>query len=208
MASPDRNTTARAAATRSRILVAATDQLLARDGQLEMQSVARAAGVVPSVVSHHFGSRSGLVCGIVDRFFDALHEEVLDHDVRHLGTWWAREHDRVERAVRFYFTEPLAPVVYGRLGRDAEVAAAESARIGRIVTESARNIAAAQRAGELAPGVDPMLAAASIFGAARQLVATALTARQRPTQESMVDQLWRVTAAAVRPAEHRTEENA
>jgi AcrR family transcriptional regulator len=38
--------------------------------------------VVPSVASHHFGSRSGLVAAVVDAFFDRLHAEVLDADLR------------------------------------------------------------------------------------------------------------------------------
>ena len=191
----------RTAATRARLLDAAVGELLSRGGQLELGSVARAAGVVPSVASHHFGSRSGLVCAVVDGFFDALQAQVLDADLRGLGSWHERELERVRRGVRFHFTEPLAPVVYASLARDAEVARVEATRIGLVVEASARNIAAAQRDGELARSIDPQLAAAAIFGAARQLTVTALTARRRPTQRSVVDQLWRVTVAAVTPSE-------
>jgi AcrR family transcriptional regulator len=178
----------------------ARDELVSRDGQLELQSVAKAAGVVPSAISHHFGSRSGLICAVVDGFFDALHSEVLDRDLRPLGPWEYRELERTRRAVEFSYGDALAPVIYGLLGRDGQVAALETRRIDRVVEASARNIAAAQRDGELAKGADPRLAAAAIFGAVRQVIVTSLRADPRPTQESVVDQVWRVTVAAVAPA--------
>lgn len=192
--------------TPARILEAAELELLRTNGQLEMQAVARAAGVVPSVVSHHFGSRSGVVNAVVDAFFDRLHEEVLDRDLRPLGSWIESEHARVRMGVRFYYTEPLAPIVYGSLGRDAEVASREHARVALVVESTARNIAAAQRTGELPRGVDPKLASAAIYGAARQVTVTALGADRRPPQRVVVDQLWRMTVAAVTP--HNAEERA
>lgn len=183
--------------TRARILDAAVDHLVRHQGALEMQAVARAAGVVPSVVSHHYGSRSGLLVAVVDGFFDAFHAQVLDADLRAVGSWPTRERERIRRGVAFHFDEPLAAVVYGSLARDPQVAAAESRCIAQVIAESARNIAAAQRAGELEPGVDSTLAAASIFGASRQITLVALAADPRPTRAAVAAQLWRVTAAAV-----------
>ncbi len=189
----------RTAATRARLLDAAERELLARGGHLELQSVARAAGVVPSVASHHFGSRAGLVGAVVDRFFDALHAEVLDRELREHGDWLEREHERLRRGVRFYWTAPLAPVVLGGLTRDPSIAAIETRRIGRVVEAGARNMAAAQRAGELPRGIDPRLASASVFGAVRQVVVTALGPGRRPSQRAAVAHLWRITVAAVTP---------
>ena len=189
----------RTAVTKARLLGAATEELLIRNGGLELQSVAAASGVVPSVVGHHFGSRAGLVCAVVDDFFDRLHAEVLDLDLRALGGWHAREHERVRRGVRFYLTEPLTPVIYGSLTRDDEIGAVETAHVQKVVAASARNIAAAQRSGELPRGIDPMLAAATIFGALRQITITAMTSARRPSEQAVVEQLWRVTVAAVDP---------
>lgn len=186
-------------ASRERLLDAARRELVQRDGHLELQSVARAAGVVPSVASHHFGSRAGLVGAVVEEFFDRLHEEVLDRDLREHGDWHTRERFRVRCGVRFSFTDPLSPVVLGALTRDAELAAIETGRIARAIDAGARNVASAQRAGELPRGADPVLASAAIFGAFRQVVLTALTARRRPSQRAVVDHLWRVTLAAVTP---------
>ena len=189
------------ARTRDRLLEVAGRELLRTGGALELQAVARAGGVVPSVVSHHFGSRAGLVRAVVDRYFDDLHREVLEPDLRALGTWHEREHERVRRAVRFYFTSELTPVVLGALARDAEIVAGELRRIDAVLAASARNIAAAQREGELPRGPDPRLAAAAIFGAGRQVVLAALSMRRRPSQKVVVEHLWRVTLAAVTPAE-------
>ena len=196
--------TARAAATQERLLAAAVSELVDSGGHLELRSVAQAAGVVPSVASHHFGSRSGLVAAVVEGFFARFHAEVLDTDLRAYGPWFEREHERVRRGVRFHMTDALAPVVYGSLSRDPEVAAVEQRCIAQVVGESARNIAAAQRAGELPRSVAPELAAAAIFGAARQITLTALTAPRRPAQDTVVELLWRLTVATVTPATERT----
>jgi AcrR family transcriptional regulator len=110
--------TARAAATQERLLAAAVSELVDSGGHLELRSVAQAAGVVPSVASHHFGSRSGLVAAVVEGFFARFHAEVLDTDLRAYGPWFEREHERVRRGVRFHMTDALAPVVYGSLSRD------------------------------------------------------------------------------------------
>lgn len=183
--------------TQLRLLDAAGAELLARNGHLEIGTVARAAGVAPSVVYHHFGSKAGLVGAVVQRYYARLGEEVLDVDLRPLGDWPTRERERIRRGVRFQYAEPLAPIVYGSLSRDPAVTAIEARGIQAVVKESARNIGAAQRTGDLPRGVDPALAAAGIFGAMRQLLVEALSRRRRPSQRAVVEQLWRITAAAV-----------
>ena len=200
---PASNVSSRAEGTRQRLLAVAEQELIASGGHLELTSVAREAGVVPSVASHHFGSRSGLIAAVVNGFFDRLHAEVLDLDLRATGTWFEREHERVRRGVRFHMTDPLAPAISGSLSRDPAVAAVELRRIEQVVAESARNIAAAQRTGELPKGPDPQLAAAAIFGAGRQVTLTALTADPRPAQRTVVELLWRLTVAAVTPTTGR-----
>lgn len=183
--------------TRQRLLHQTASELVERGGHAELTTVARSAGISPSVVSHHFGSRAGLVGAVVEAFFDELHVEILDLDLRSLGTWPVREHERIRRGVSFHFAHPLAPVIYGSLTRDADIARVEAMRIEQVIGQSARNIGAAQRAGELPSGVQPKLAAAGIFGATRQITVAALSGPRRPSQRAVIEQLWRLTAASV-----------
>jgi AcrR family transcriptional regulator len=189
--------TAKGDASRQRLLDAATEQLLARDGHLDVGSVSRAAGLAPSVLYHYFGSKAGLVGAVVAGFYARLSAEVLSVDLRDLGDWRARERERVRRGVEFHFREPLSAVIYGRLSRDPEIAALEAEHVTAVVAASARNIAAAQRAGELPRAADPALAGAAIFGALRQVLVEALGRRRRPSRAVVVEHMWRVTAAAV-----------
>lgn len=189
--------TAKGERTRQRLLEVATAELLDRGGHLELGSVARRAGISPSVVSHHFGSRAGLIGAVLEGFFERLHTTVLDLDLRALGDWPTREFERLRRGVRFHYEEPLAEVLYRSLSREPEVAAVEARRLRALIQQSARNVRSGQRAGDLPSGIDPTLAAASMFGAMREVVPVALSRNSRPSQKTVLNQLWRVTAAAV-----------
>ncbi|ADB48936.1 TetR/AcrR family transcriptional regulator [Conexibacter woesei] len=199
-----RPATAKGRATHTRLLDAATAELLARDGDLELTRVAHAAQVSPSVVYHHVGGKAELIGAVVESFYGRLHAEVLDDDLTPLGDWPTREHERLRRGVAFHYREPLAPVLYGRMARDPALAALEARLIAQVVDASARNIRAAQRAGELPSGPDPALAGAAIFGAMRQVLLEALGRARRPAMRGVVEQLWRVTAAAVSIPSERT----
>jgi AcrR family transcriptional regulator len=60
--------TARGAATRRRLVDAARDELVERDGVLEIDSVAVRANVSVGAIYRHFESRAGLVGAVVDDF--------------------------------------------------------------------------------------------------------------------------------------------
>jgi AcrR family transcriptional regulator len=185
-------------ATRARLLRAARERAIATGGHFEIADVARAAGVVPSLVHRYFGSKAGLVGALVDDFFDRFHAQVLDLDLDRRGDWAHHERLRLEAGVRFHYAEPFAVVLYGPLARDAEVARREAGRIAAVVERAARSIRKGQKAGELPVGVDPGLAGAAMFGAMRLVLVEALTRRKRPPPEQVIDVLWRQVAASVR----------
>lgn len=60
--------TARGAVSRARLIAAARDELIERDGQLEVDSVAARAESSVGPIHRHFGSRAGLVGAVVDDF--------------------------------------------------------------------------------------------------------------------------------------------
>ena len=184
-------------ATRERLLRAARRLAIASGGHFEIADVARAAGVVPSLVHRYFGSKAGLVSALVDDFFDRFQAEVMDLALDARGGWAGHERLRLEAGVRFHFAEPFAVVLYGPLARDPEVARREAGRIAAVVDRAARSIRKGQKAGELPADVDPGLAGAAMFGAMRLVMVEALTRKKRPAPEHVIDVLWRQVAASV-----------
>jgi len=67
--------TRRGEATRSRLLEAAASELVERDGQLEVASVAARADVSVGLLYRYFGSKAGLVRAVVEDFYDRLFAE-------------------------------------------------------------------------------------------------------------------------------------
>ncbi|MEO8602764.1 MAG: TetR/AcrR family transcriptional regulator [bacterium] len=190
-------TTRKGHATRDRLLAAARQVAIDSRGHVEIAAVGDAAGVVPSLVHRYFGSKSGLVGALVDDFFDRFHRQALDLELDRHGPWARHERLRLEAGVRFHYQEPFAPILYGPLSRDPEVARREADRIAVVVARAARSIRRGQRNGELPVGVDPGLAGAAMFGAMRQVMVEALTRAARPSPQRVIDVLWRQVAASV-----------
>lgn len=190
--------TRRGAATRERLLAAAASELTARDGALEVASVASRADVSVGLLYRYFGSKAGLVAAVVEDFYDRFQAEAADSDPAPGADWASRERARLELSVAFYYREPLAPVVLSRLSREPEVAVAEVRRIGRLVEDAAKNVSAGQRRGELPPDMDARTVGAFLIGGFRVAMGEALTRRERPHAEVLTEELWRFIVAGVR----------
>lgn len=190
--------TRRGAATRERLLHAAEAELTQRDGALEVASVAARAEVSVGLLYRYFGSKAGLVAAVVENFYDRLHAEVADTDPAPDADWAARERKRLELSVAFHYREPLAAVVLSRLSREPEVAGVEVRRIGRLVEDAAKNVTAGQRRGELPGDLDPRTVGAMLIGGFRVAMGEALTRRERPDPDRLVEELWRFVVNGVR----------
>ncbi len=147
--------TRRGAATRERLLEAAEAELVARDGVLEVASVAARADVSVGLLYRYFGSKAGLVAAVVEGFYDRFMAEAADTDPAPGADWASRERARLELSVAFHYREPMAAVVLSRLSREPEVAVVEVRRIERLVEDAAKNVTAGQRRGELPAGHGP-----------------------------------------------------
>lgn len=189
--------TAKGLATRARLLECARLEAIRTGGQIEIASVAEAAGVVPSLVHRYFASKAGLVSALVDEFFDRMHAQVMDVNLDDQGTWPVHERIRLERVVRFHYADPFAVVLYAQLAREPAVSRTEATRIARVVGHAAASIGRAQARGELPADVDPRLAGAAMFGAMRQVMVEALGRTPRPAEQTLCDVLWRQVAASV-----------
>lgn len=190
--------TRRGAATRERLLRAAADELIERDGALEVASVAVRAEASVGLLYRYFGSKAGLVAAVVEDFYDRLHAEAADTDPAPGADWASREHKRLELSVAFHYREPLAAVVLSRISREPEVAGVEVRRIGRLVEDAARNVQAGQRRGELPADLDARTVGALLIGGFRVAMGEALTRREHPDPDALVEQLWRFVVNGVR----------
>jgi AcrR family transcriptional regulator len=189
--------TAKGQATHKRLIDVARQVAIANGGHFELVEVAEAAGVVPSLVHRYFGSKAGLVGALVDDFFERFHAEVLDVELDDQGTWAQHERIRLEKGVRFNFSEPFSALVYGQLAREPEVARKEAIRTAAVVDRAARSIRKGQKRGELPDDVDPGFAGAAMFGAMRLVMVEALRRDPLPSPEEVIEVLWRQVCASV-----------
>ena len=196
MASPQ---TLRGAASRTRLLHAAANELIERDGALEVVSVAARARVSVGLIYRWFDSKAGLVAAVVEDFYDRLDGAVFDPDPAPGASWAERERTRTELAVAFHYEDPLAHVVLSRLSREPRIAAIEADRVDRHIAAATRNLQSGQERGEIPPDLDPELVGAMVLGGIREVLRHALAREpQRPPRDAVVDELWRFIVAAVR----------
>ena len=198
--------TRRAEATRGRLLEAARSELVERHGVLEVDSVARRAGVSVGLIYRHFGSKAGLVSAVVQAFYKRFEDEVITSNPAPRRRWVEREYIRTVRAVAVHYEDPLAPVVLSSLHLEPAVAALEARQLDAHIEMSARNVAYGQRAGLVPKDIDPRFAGAMVLGGLRRVLVDALGREPRPPQEEVAAQLcvssprsWGSPRAAPRP---------
>ncbi len=187
--------TRRGAATRGRLLQAARSELIERSGVLEVESVARRAGVSVGLIYRHFGSKAGLVGAVVEEFYKRFEDEIVTSNPAPGAAWTEREKVRTVRAVDFHYEDPLAPVVLSRLHLEPAVAVLEASRLDAAIEMSGVNVAYGQRAGRVPEEIDPRFAGAMLLGGLRRVLVDALRREPRPPREEVASQLWRFVAA-------------
>jgi AcrR family transcriptional regulator len=187
--------TPRGVATRARLFEAARSELIERRGRLEVESVARRAGVSVGLIYRHFGSKAGLVSAVVQAFYKRFEDEVITSNPAPGAEWIAREQMRTVHAVAFHYEDPLAPVVLSRLHLDPAVAALEARELNAHIELAAANVAYGQRAGLVPADLDAHFAAAMVLGGLRRVLADALGREPRPAQRDVAAELWRFVAA-------------
>lgn len=185
----------RGAAARENLLRAAAEEL-AETGELEVAAVSRRAGVSTGLPYRYFGTRSGLLIAVLDAFYARLGEAAAFRSYE-APTWTEREQQRIHDWVTALYADPLAPSVLGGLVGDAEVAAANTRHLHLLFELGARNIAQAQRAGELPADRDPEFLAAATLGGTNAILSVALTRTPRPPADEIITELWTVVRGAV-----------
>lgn len=186
------------AGTRDRLVQAAEAELISGHGHLEMQAVARRAGVSVGLAYHHFGSKAGLVAAVVEAFYARLDEEVFGAPSWLAASWAEREKGRIAAYIDFHYQHPFAPLVIGPLSRSPEVLDVELGFTNRTLAAGARMLEAAQHSGEVPADIDPELTIALMSGGIRQALLGALSRESRPDPADLASAIWAFMAAALR----------
>ncbi|WOE75657.1 TetR/AcrR family transcriptional regulator [Alterisphingorhabdus coralli] len=180
----------------ARILAAAERLLREGDGELEMSQVASEAGVSVGLAYHYFGSKSGMLGAIIHAFYDrynAVVNRYIDPDI----TWAVRERDRLSAAVEFLYTDPMAPIILGRMVHTSQVAAIEAARHEEMVEMAARNVASGIKRGDIGRHIDPAIAGATIVGGMHSAIIHAMGMTPRPEPAQLSHQIWGMITGAL-----------
>ena len=183
-------------AARDRIVAAALKALIEGDGEFEIGDVARRARVSVGLAYHYFGSKAGLIAVLITDFHNR-HEAIVNQTFGKSLPWPVREKARLKANIDFLYSDPVAPVMMGKLGGSAEVTAIDSGRRAAMVEMAARNIAQGQRRGFIAADIDAKVAAAAIIGGINQAVAQAIASRKRPASDRLTAQLWNFIAGGL-----------
>ena len=193
--------------TPQRLLDAAEAELIANHGQLEMAAVAKRAKASVGLAYHHFGSKTGLVAAVIDRFYGPIREIALGDLIPKNMDWRDREKSRVAALIDYFYTHPLSPLIAGRLARQPEVSDIEQAHMEALLELGAKNIAQGQRQGVVDPGLDPETTVAMLMGGLRLAIDQAVISDQRPDEAGLLEQLWRFTIGALRLDAVHTEKS-
>lgn len=186
----------RGAETRIQLIAAAGMALIDGEGDFEMGDLARRAGVSEGLPYHYFGSKAGALSAVIDDFYDRYYS-VVNQDLDPGSPWPERELRRLQAWIAFLFSEPLAPIVLGKMGRTVQVAGVETTRQDQLIGLARRNIETGQRSGEIPKAIDAGIAAAAIIGAIRQAASHAFAEAKRPGPRVLTDQLWALIAGAL-----------
>ena len=175
---------------------AALEVLLEGDGSLEVASVARRAGVSESLAYYHFRNKAGLLDALVEDFYERLDESITA--VPFEGeTWREREQSRVRAIVDFMYRDPAARLVANVVASDPSLLEKQRERERRLDELGARNIARAQRDGEIDRALDPHLLVSMILGGVNH----ALASDPPKPRERVAREVWSFVARAAGVAE-------
>lgn len=190
--------------TGEKILQAARRALVAGDGSIEMNHVAKKAGVSVGLAYHYYGSKAGMLVAIIKDFY-RRYLEIANKRYDGNIPWHVREKERLSSLVTFLYTDPLAPIVLGKMAQSAEVITVESEGQSELIKLASKNIEDGQKRGQISPTIDPAIAGAAIMGAMRQSVTYVMATEERPTADTLTEQLWHFIAGALNLRENSAQ---
>ncbi len=183
--------------TSNKLIDAAEKELIANDGVLEMSAVAKLAGVSIGLAYHHFGSKTGLIAAVVDRFYVPIRNIALGDKISLSLDWHEREKMRTAALIDYYYANSLSPLIVGRLAREPEVQDIEKSHMDALLELGARNLSQGQKEGVVNPDLSPSIMVAMLMGGLSMTIEQALLAPERPDATELLNQLWLFVEKAI-----------
>jgi AcrR family transcriptional regulator len=169
--------------------------LLEGEGNLEVAAVARRADVSEGLAYYHFRNKAGLLDAMVEDLYERLDESITA--VPFEGeTWRDRERRRVAAIVDFMYDDPAARLVANVVVSDPSLLEKQRQRQRRLDELGARNIAQAQRDGEIDPALDPHLLVSMILGGVLAGLNHALATDPPKPRRRVEGEVWSFVARA------------
>lgn len=182
--------TRRGIQTRERLLIAAADELLAKDGVLEFAAVANRAGVSAGAPYRHFSSKSELLVELVDAFYDEWERVAYRPTFEEVSSdWWEREKERIRRSVEFHYDHPLGALMQQRLLGDPFAVRHQRVRSDALIKGAVKNVRRGQALGRVPRHVDADLCGPLLMGGVGQCLHAALGGKRRMSKERVVSGL-------------------
>lgn len=178
------------------ILEAAKACLTEGAGDFEMSDVAKKAKVSEGLAYHYYTSKAGLLSAVIKDFYDRYMAIV---NRKHDGDkpWLKRERARLNEIVDFLYSDPLAPIVMGKLNGTPQAAAVELVGNAEVMELAVRNIQNGIQRGYIDARINPHVSGPAIMGAVQQAFLYAMSTKERPGADLLKDQLWGLITGAV-----------
>lgn len=169
--------------------------LLESDGALEVAAVARRIGVSEGLAYYHFGNKAGLLDAVIQDFYERLDASIAAVPFEG-STWREREQSRVRAIVDFMYRDPAASLVANVVSSDPRLLQQQRERTRRLDELGARNVARAQREGEIDSKLDPHLLVSMILGGVLAGITHALSSDPPMAREEAEREIWSFVARA------------
>lgn len=197
MAKPELDIGTKATRTRARILTAAANELIERDGNLEIATVAARCDVSQGLIYRYFDSKTALIAAVVDDFYDRYDQAVMDIDPLPGAVWAERERLRTKHSIEFYNRDALARIILLNRQKEPQVSLVEIRRLKAHIELGVQNIQIAQKKGEIPTSVNPEIASPMIMGGLREVIVQKLEGRLILNEAELLDELMKVILSIV-----------
>ncbi|NWC92985.1 MULTISPECIES: TetR/AcrR family transcriptional regulator [unclassified Pseudomonas] len=181
-----------------RVIVAATRLLIENQGYLEINELAQAASCSTGAIYHNFGSKTGVLTAVIDRYNSSLGKIILPATVAtNRDTWLASVKASTYATVAFMWGEPMTPVIVREAINDTGAAAETERWLGLHLEALTAFLSEAKNSGYLPPACDTEALAAGVAGGMRQIMRVFVSRAEPPEMDHVAREMWEFVARQI-----------
>lgn len=156
--------------TQSRILKAATDVFVRNEGRIELEEIAKEAGVSMGLLYRYFPSKGKIQAAVVEAYYDRL-DQAIWQPIDQFETYRQQESKRIMLYIAFQSADPVARIVLSYVGWLPEAQEVVTERSQRFVALVETSLSRGQDLGEVDDILDVALEAPMIVSAINTAIA-------------------------------------